>query len=166
MMKKIRNPWIPLLDEGYNCFACAPTNLKGLKMEFWEDGDELVSLWRPTPDYEGWLGTLHGGIQSTLIDEIGGWWIGRKKQLSAMTTKLNVKFMKPVSSKPEDEIELRCRLKEEKRTFVTMQVTLSQHGEVRTEGELTYYCFSRAMSDGAFKFQPFLLEEECNDSEA
>ena len=159
-MKKIRNPWIPLLDEGYNCFACAPTNPHGLKMEFWEDGDELVSMWQPNPNYEGWLGTLHGGIQSTLIDEIGGWWIGRKLQLSAMTTNLQVKFRKPVSSQSEHLIELRCRLKEQKRAFVIMEVSLTQEGELRTEAELTYYCFSREVSDTQFKFQPFLLESE------
>ena len=159
-MEKIQNPWLPLVDEGYNCFACAPTNPKGLKMEFWEDGEELVSIWTPSPDYEGWLGTLHGGIQSTLIDEIGGWWIGRKLQLSAMTTNLQVKFRKPVSSQSEHPIELRCRLKEQKRAFVIMEVNLTQEGELRTEAELTYYCFSREVSDTQFKFQPFLLESE------
>ena len=159
-MKKIINPNIGHEAEGYNCFACAPHNPYGLKMEFWEDGDELVSLWRPSPDYEGWLGTLHGGIQSTLIDEIGGWWIGRKLQLSAMTTNLQVKFRQPVSSQSEHPIELRCRLKEQKRAFVIMEVSLTQEGELRTEAELTYYCFSREVSDTQFKFQPFLLESE------
>ena len=159
-MEKIQNPWLPLVSEGYNCFACAPTNPKGLKMEFWEDGEELVSIWTPSPDYEGWLGTLHGGIQSTLIDEIGGWWIGRKLQLSAMTTNLQVKFRQPVSSQSEHPIELRCRLKEQKRAFVIMEVSLTQEGELRTEAELTYYCFSREVSDTQFKVQPFLLESE------
>lgn len=159
-MKKIRNPWLPLLKEGYNCFACSPENPHGLKMEFWEDGDELVSLWHPSSDYEGWLGTLHGGIQSTLIDEIGGWWIGRKLQLSAMTTNLQVKFRKPVPSSPETTIELRCRLKEQKRAFVVMEVTLSIDGEIHTSAELTYYCFSKSVSENEFRFQPFELEEE------
>ena len=158
-MKKIQNPWIPLLDEGYNCFACAPTNPKGLKMEFWEDGEELVSLWRPTPDYEGWLGTLHGGIQSTLIDEIGGWWVGRKLQTSAMTTALNVKFRKPVPSSPDTTIELRCRLKEQKRAFSIMEVSLRVGGEVCTSAELTYYCFPKEKALTEFYFQPFELEE-------
>ena len=159
-MEKIQNPWLPLVDEGYNCFACAPTNPKGLKMEFWEDGEELVSIWTPSPDYEGWLGTLHGGIQSTLIDEIGGWWIGRKLQLSAMTTNLQVKFRKPVSSQSEHLIELRCRLKEQKRAFVIMEVSVTQEGELRTEAELTYCRGSREVADTQFKFQPFLLESE------
>ena len=39
-MKKIINPWKGL--EGYNCFGCAPNNEAGVKMEFYEDGDEVV----------------------------------------------------------------------------------------------------------------------------
>ncbi|MFR9262762.1 MAG: hypothetical protein ACLVL2_20715 [Bacteroides cellulosilyticus] len=38
-MKKIINPWKDL--EGYNCFGCAPNNESGVKMEFYEDGDEV-----------------------------------------------------------------------------------------------------------------------------
>ena len=159
-MKKMKNPWLPLVAEGYNCFACAPSKPHGLKMEFWEDGDDVVSLWHPSPDYEGWLGTLHGGIQSTLIDEIGGWWIGRKLQTSAMTTNLNVKFRKPVPSSPDTTIELRCRMKEQKRAFVIMEVTLSIEGQVYTSAELTYYCFSKETAINDFRFQPFELEEE------
>ena len=67
-MKKIINPWKGL--EGYNCFGCAPNNEAGVKMEFYEDGDEVVSIWKPRPEYQGWIDTLHGGIQSVLLDEI------------------------------------------------------------------------------------------------
>lgn len=158
-MKKIKNPWIPLLEQGYNCFACAPTNPHGLKMEFWEDGDEVVCLWHPSPDYEGWLGTLHGGIQSTLLDELGGWWIGRKMQTSAMTTNLNVKYRKPVTSAAGETLELRCRLKEQKRAFVILEMTLAHNGEVCTSAEATYYCFPKEKALKDFHFQPFELEE-------
>ena len=44
-MKKIINPWKGL--EGYNWFGCAPNNEAGIKMEFYEDGDEVVSIWKP-----------------------------------------------------------------------------------------------------------------------
>lgn len=50
-MKKIINPWKGL--EGYNCFGCAPNNEAGVKMEFYEDGDEVVSIWKPRPEYQG-----------------------------------------------------------------------------------------------------------------
>ncbi len=39
-MKKIINPWKGM--EGYNCFGCAPNNEAGVKMEFYEDGDEVI----------------------------------------------------------------------------------------------------------------------------
>ena len=67
-MKKIKNPWIGL--EGYNCIGCCPDNEIGLKMEFYEDGDDIVSFWDPTDNYQSWIDTLHGGIQSLIIDEI------------------------------------------------------------------------------------------------
>ena len=37
-MKKIKNPYLGLQEQGYNCFACCPSNPYGLKMEFFEDG--------------------------------------------------------------------------------------------------------------------------------
>ena len=96
-MKKIKNPWIDLTDKGYNCFACAPNNPYGLKMEFYEDGEDIVSLWTPDSNYQGWLNTLHGGIQATLLDELGGWIIARKFQTSGMTTSLNMKSFSATS---------------------------------------------------------------------
>ncbi len=66
-MKKIINPW--LHKEGYYCFGCAPNNEAGVKMEFYEDGDDVVSIWKPEAKYQGWINTLHGGIQAVLLDE-------------------------------------------------------------------------------------------------
>ena len=40
-MKKIINPWEGL--DGYMCFGCAPNNPLGLHMEFFEDGDDIVT---------------------------------------------------------------------------------------------------------------------------
>ena len=48
-MKKIINPWKDM--EGYNCFGCSPDNEAGVRMEFYEDGDEVVSIWKPRPEY-------------------------------------------------------------------------------------------------------------------
>lgn len=42
-MKKIINPWKGMAR--YNCFGCAPNNEAGVKMEFYEDGDEIVSIY-------------------------------------------------------------------------------------------------------------------------
>ena len=95
-MKKIINPWKDM--EGYNCFGCSPDNEAGVRMEFYEDGDEVVSIWKPRPEYQGWLNTLHGGIQSVLLDEICGWVVFRKLQTGGVTSKMESRFRKSIST--------------------------------------------------------------------
>ncbi len=54
-MKKIINPWRRSAEgrlqsknhPEYNCFGCCPENPIGLHMEFYEDGDYIVSTWHP-----------------------------------------------------------------------------------------------------------------------
>ena len=91
-MKKIINPWIGI--DGYYCFGCCPTNDAGIKMEFYEDGDEVVSFWQANEHYQSYLNTLHGGIQATLIDEIAGWVVFHKLQTIGVTNRLNVVYKK------------------------------------------------------------------------
>lgn len=158
-MKKIINPWVDLIDEGYNCFACAPNNPYGLKMEFWEDGDDIVSYWTPGDNYQGWLKTLHGGIQATLIDEMGGWVVARKLQTSGMTTNLNVRYRRPISTGENGTIEARARIREQKKMFVIIDVTLSVKGRVCSEAELTYYCFSKEKAIEEFHFRGCEVEK-------
>ena len=69
-MEHLKNPYVGL--EGYNCFGCAPHNPIGLHMEFYEDGDDVVVKWQPHDNVQGWVDTLHGGVQATLADEICG----------------------------------------------------------------------------------------------
>ena len=70
-MKKILNPY--LNKEGYNCVCCAPNNPVGLHLEFWEEGEDVLTIWNPGENYQGWINTLHGGIISMLMDEVAGW---------------------------------------------------------------------------------------------
>lgn len=158
-MKKIKNPWIDLTDKGYNCFACAPSNPCGLKMEFYEDGDDIVSLWTPGDNYQGWLDKLHGGIQATLMDEIGGWIIARKFQTSGMTTNLNIKYKKPIPTGKNVTIEIRGRVKEVKRMFVFIEAEIRYDGEVRSSAEMTYYTFSKEVAEKDFMFTGCELEQ-------
>lgn len=158
-MKKIKNPWIPLTDKGYNCFACSPTNPCGLKMEFYEDGDDIVSYWTPDDNFQGWMNTLHGGIQATIMDESAGWLISRKFQTSGMTTNLNVKYKKPVPTGKDIKIEVRARVKEVKRNFVFIEATISHEGTICSTGELTFYCFSKEVAEKDFFFTGCELED-------
>ena len=138
-MKKIINPWLDLIKDGYNCFGCAPTN--------------------PDDNYQGWLHTLHGGIQSTLMDEIAAWVVARKLQCAGMTTHLDMKFKRPVPTGPDTTIEIRAGIREMKRNFVFISARIFYDGQVCSEAELTYFCFSAEKSASDFYFRGCETEE-------
>jgi len=141
MLKKLINPYLG--KEGYNCIGCCPTNPIGLHLQFWEDGDDIVTEWSPSKNYQGWVDTLHGGIISTLLDEVAGWVISRKLQTAGMTTSLNVKFIKPVYT-TDTKITIRAHIKDRKRNFIIIHVVLANSkGEICDEADATYYAFNK-----------------------
>lgn len=160
MKKKIINPYTdPIFKEkGYNCFACAPHNPIGLHLEFYEEGDEVTTTWTPNDNFQGWLETLHGGIQATLIDETCGWLISRKCQLAGMTTQLNIKYKKPVAI-DGTPVEIRAKIREIKRNFVFIDCNLLRNGEICSMADVTFFCFSKEKSEKDFSFIPFEVEE-------
>lgn len=159
-MKKIKNPYIGLEEQGYNCFACCPTNPCGLKMSFYEDGDDIVCIWNPGENYQSWINTLHGGIQATLMDELGGWIVNRKLQTCGQTTNLQIKYKNPVPVGPDVQVEVRGHIKEMKRNFAFIQVTLTCNGKVCSMSEITYFCFPKDVAERDFLFKECVLEDE------
>lgn len=95
-MKPIKNAFTS--PRANKCFACSETNNFGLKMSFYDNGEEVVSIWEPKSQFDGWKGVVHGGIQATLIDEIGEWFVFTKIGRSAVTMNLDVRYKKPVRS--------------------------------------------------------------------
>lgn len=159
-MKKIKNPW--LHKDGYMCFGCAPNNPVGVKMEFYEDGDDIVSIWHPQPEYQGWIDTLHGGIQAVLLDEICAWVIVRKLQTTGVTSKMETRYLKPVSTKAH-HITLRAHIKEIRRNIVLVEAGIyNEEGELCTQALCTYFTFSKEKAH-EMGFQSCELEEEGNE---
>lgn len=85
-----------LLDDD-NCFACGTENPIGLKLKFRLDPERgtAVSETVIADHFNGWKGAAHGGIVTTLLDEImvyactsSGWF--------TVTGTIEVKFHKPV----------------------------------------------------------------------
>ncbi|WP_291528992.1 PaaI family thioesterase [Bacteroides sp. UBA939] len=157
-MKKIINPWKNM--EGYNCFGCAPENEAGVKMEFYEDGDEVVSIWKPRPEYQGWFNTLHGGIQSVLLDEICAWVVLRKLQTTGVTSKMETRFRKPVAT-TDSYIVLRASICEQRRNLVTINAKLcNENGEVCTEAVCTYFTYPPEKAEKEMFFRHCDVEPE------
>ena len=156
-MKRIINPWTEI--ENYNCFACSENNPLGLKMEFYEDEEDIVCIWQPKHIYQGYTNILHGGIQATLLDEMGAWVVARKLQTEGFTSKLLVKYIKPVEIN-QNPIIIRARLKELKHHIAFINASISnQKNEICATAELCYYCTPAEKSNQDYQFGGCIVEQ-------
>lgn len=140
-MKKIANPYSNI--PGYNCFGCSPKNEQGLQMDFFEDGEWIISPWKPKPQFHGYGNILHGGIQTTMLDEISAWVINVKLETAGLTANIDVKFKKAVHTS-EKPITIRAKLQEHSKKIATIYAELlNDKDEVCTIAEVKYYIFSQ-----------------------
>ena len=81
---------------GHHCFACGTDNPCGLHLNFYVvDGhvctDVTLDRYRV-----GWEGIAHGGMISTLLDEVMSWTILYFRRVFFVTRKMEVRYVKPV----------------------------------------------------------------------
>ena len=157
-MKRIINPWRGM--DGYRCFGCDPRSEQGLRMEFYEDGDRIVSRWKPRPEFQGWVDTLHGGIQATLADEISSWVVFRKFQTSGVTSRMEVRYLKPIHTS-EDHITLQATVVRQRRNIVDIEVKIFySQDQLCTEALCIYFLFPKEKAHEEFHFCDCGVEEE------
>lgn len=157
-MKRILNPWEGM--PGYNCIGCSPDNPFGLHLHFFEDGDDIVSKWKPNGNYQGWLNTLHGGIQALLLDEVCGWVITRKLQTAGVTSKMETRYKRPVSTL-DAELTVRAHIREQRRNIVVIDATLADStGTICTEATCTYFAFPKEKAQRDMHFTECRTEDE------
>lgn len=138
-MRKIINPYTHL--DGYNCFGCSLKNELGLQMEFFEDDDFIISKWKPKKHLAGYGNILHGGIQSTILDEIASWVVYTKVKTAGVTASLNVKYKSTVFT-DKGELTVRARLIDQNKRFATIHAEiLDQDEKVCSEADVKYFIF-------------------------
>ena len=146
--KKIENPWTEV--EGYQCFACAPGNATGLHLEFYEDGEDIVCEWVPDARFQGWLNTLHGGIQATLMDEVAGWVVTTKLGTCGVTSQMKTRFLKRIDT-TEGHVIVRARLEEMKRNLAMITAEIrNTRDEVCATADLVYFTYPKEMAEKKF----------------
>jgi acyl-coenzyme A thioesterase PaaI-like protein len=79
----------------HRCFACGTANPTGLKLTFFRRGRGVEADVCLGPDHVGWEGIAHGGILSTVLDEIMSWTIIAFSRRFFVTRTLTVSFRHP-----------------------------------------------------------------------
>jgi len=82
--------------EGHYCFACGTANPKGLNLHFYRSADTVCTDTTLGKYHVGWQNMAHGGIISTLLDEVMSWTVMYFKRAFFVTRKMEVKYIKPV----------------------------------------------------------------------
>jgi uncharacterized protein (TIGR00369 family) len=86
------------------CFACGKGNPIGLKLSFEEVDGKARASFIPLEEHSGYVGIVHGGIITTLLDEAMAY-ACIMKGIGAVTAEIRVRFRNPASPGERIEVE-------------------------------------------------------------
>lgn len=110
------------------CFVCGNKNNIGLKARFFFRDGKAVTEYIAEKKFEGYLGILHGGITSALLDEVMIKAL-LAREVYAVTVELTVRFKKAVNT--GDKLYLEgCIAREQGRLFITSGEVKTDSGEI------------------------------------
>ncbi len=133
--QRLRNLFEKYTD--HNCFACSSRNQIGLKLEIVQNDENCFSDFILSNDYTGFPNIIHGGIQATVIDEVGFWAMYNKYKTIGFTTRMTLDYL----NKLEANTKLRAIATkiERNNTLVNVEVKiLNKDNAVGTIGNLNY----------------------------
>lgn len=147
---KIRNPFEQVKD--YNCFGCSHGNDHGLKLDFYDMGDYLESEYMPDHSLEGWIGVLHGGIQTTLVDEIASWLVFVKLKTAGVTSRIDIRLRRPVFV-ADGPIKVMARLIDVQKNIASIAVELRNNKDEKClDGIVYYYIFPEEVARQKYNY--------------
>ena len=119
-------------DDKY-CFVCGDQNEIGLHAEFTVNDDNTATAKLKIPqNFQGWKNIVHGGIISTLLDEVSIY-ACRNITLKGVTAEIKVKFRKPVPT--DTEIVLKGKVVENKRKLIMVEAELLINDVIHASAE-------------------------------
>ena len=128
-------------EEWNQCFGCSPHNERGLKITFIENDDKTVESRVHIPEHlVGPPGTVHGGIQAAVLDEVLGMTarLGSGAETGwAVTAELQLRYRRPVPIAVSLVVRGRLLRAEGKNLFVTGEI-VGPNQEVLTEAEARF----------------------------
>jgi uncharacterized protein (TIGR00369 family) len=81
--------------EPHNCFACGTLNTHGLQLELHAADDRCWTELVLADRFQGWEGIAHGGIVTTILDEVMGWAL-IDHDMWGVTARMSIEFKRPV----------------------------------------------------------------------
>jgi acyl-coenzyme A thioesterase PaaI-like protein len=131
-MKSLQETYAP----NNRCFGCGPANTKGLRIQSFVEGQDVVCDWRPEPYHQAFDGILNGGICGALLDCHSNWaatihLMEKAKSETApctVTADFHVQLKRPT---PMDAtLHLRARVIESSDDRAVVESTIKANGKI------------------------------------
>lgn len=84
------------LPHTHSCFVCGESNPFGLNLRFHTDGRIVRVEFQPRPEHVGFKHAVHGGIISTVLDEVMFWACAVPTKQLAFCAEMTVRFQQPL----------------------------------------------------------------------
>jgi acyl-coenzyme A thioesterase PaaI-like protein len=84
------------LPHTHGCFVCGESNPAGLRLRFHTDGKVVRAEFVPRVEHVGFATVVHGGIVSTVLDEIMVWACAVATHQFGYCAELTVRFQHPL----------------------------------------------------------------------
>jgi acyl-coenzyme A thioesterase PaaI-like protein len=123
------------------CFGCAPSHPIGLKLRFEREGDVIRTRYVPREDLQGPPGLMHGGLVTTLADEIAAWTVIGLKERFGFTASLTAKLERPL--RIGVEVVGEGTIARDSSRVVGVHVELHQSGERCFAGDFSFVILDR-----------------------
>jgi len=125
-----------LFGPGQPCFGCGPDHPWGFRLTFERESDEVVTRFTPHDRYQGPPGIMHGGLVSTLADEIAAWAVIGLGGKFGFTATFDAKLLRAV--RIGVPLEGRGRILEDRRRLVDVEARILQEGALAFSGRFRF----------------------------
>ena len=133
-------------SKAHNCFGCSPINPSGLQMKFYTN-DSLVFSEVTVPKHLcGWNNLIHGGILSTILDEIMSWAAIYLLKRITLTKSMAIEFLKPVYIEQTLRVEGKVLELKGKHEAVMEGSLSNSDGTICTRSTANFAIFSPAVA--------------------
>ena len=124
--------------EGYECFACGTANPIGLNLQFYRLGDDICTEIRLGRYHVGWSDIAHGGIISTILDEVMSWTVIYFRRIFFVTRSIKIKYLRPVPLREPLTAKGALIEKENRRLCMAKGVIQDNDKNTLARGEATF----------------------------
>lgn len=128
------------------CFACGKNNPHGLHMKFYTHEKRLFSQLLIPETKRGWDKLVHGGIISTVLDEIMAWTAIYLTKNIMLTKSISVDFINAVYTNTEIKLVGWIEQIKDQKEAVLKSELFNQKGDLCAKATGTYALFSTKLA--------------------